>query len=354
MSTRTFRLLAAAATLLLGGTLAMAAPAVAAPTNDEIANAQVLPEALPVSVPGTTVGATGESGEKVFSNAAKASVWFSWKASVTGTVVVDLCGPVSAGGDPLTGVGVYTGAGTTWAGLTKVTDTAGPCKLRFGATFGTTYKIQVDYLDAETEFVLGLHLPQPPANDNFASAQTVTGLPFSIPGSTIEATFESGEPSGLGGSSSRSVWYSWTAPSSGHVQLSGCPFETQRGSAANRKMAVYTGTTLAGLTNVVETANCKVEFDAVAGTKYKIAFSGSFSGEGTFTLAMRSATPPANDDFLAAQAIGPQLPLAVTGDDSFATTEPGENTQTEWVELERPPIAPSPGSGSTKGRRWRR
>jgi hypothetical protein len=322
---RRLRTLVAAATALVA-VLVLAAPAAAAPANDEIANAQTLPEALPLSVPGTTVGATGEAGEKVFGNEAKDSVWFSWKASVTGTVVVDLCGPFSGPVGAVSGIGVYTGAGTTWASLTKVTDTAGPCKLKFAATTGTTYKIQVDFFGGEGEFVLGLHLPQPPANDNFASAQPVAGLPFSVPGSTIEATFETGEPAFLGGSGgSRSVWYSWTAPSTGHVQLDGCPFETQRGSAANMAMGVYTGTTLAGLTEVVETHNCKVEFDAVAATNYKIAYSGNFSGEGTFTLAMRSATPPANDNFAAAQTIGPQLPLEVTGDNSFATTEAGES-----------------------------
>lgn len=326
MIARRLRTLAASGIALVAA-LALAAPADAAPANDEIANAQTLPEALPLSVPGTTIGATGEPGEKVYSSEAKDSVWFRWKASVTGTVVVDLCGPFSAPVGASSGIGVYTGPGTTWASLTMVTDTDGPCKLKFAATAGTTYKIQIDVVGGEGEFVLALHLPQPPANDNFASAQPLAGLPFSVAGSTIEATFETGEPAALGGSSaSRSVWYSWTAPSSGHVQLAGCPFETQRGSAANMAMGVYTGTTLAGLTKVVETNNCKVEFDAVASTNYKIAFSGNFSGEGTFTLAMRSATPPSNDNFAAAQTLGPQLPLAVTGDNSFATLESGENT----------------------------
>jgi hypothetical protein len=312
--------------IALVAALALAAPAGAAPANDQIAGAQALPEALPLSVPGTTVGATGEPGEKVFGNEAKDSVWFSWKASVTGSVVVDLCGPFSGPNSAFSGIGVYTGAGTTWASLTKVADTAGPCKLKFPATAGTTYKIQIDFFGGEGEFILGLHLPQLPANDNFASAQPVSGLPFSVAGSTIEATFEAGEPASLGGSGgSRSVWYSWTAPSTGHVQLEGCPFQTQRGSAANMTMGVYTGSTLAGLTKVVETNNCKVEFDAVATTNYKIAFSGTSVGEGTFTLAMHSATPPANDNFAAAQTLAPQLPLAVTGDNSFATTESGES-----------------------------
>lgn len=315
-----------ASALALLGALALAAPAVAAPANDNIAGAQVLSSALPVSVAGTTVGATGESGEKVFGNSATESVWFSWASTINATVVVDLCAGFSGGNSAASGIGVYTG-GTTFASLTKVADTAGPCKLRFAATSGTVYKIQVDYLHAQGTFTLALHLPQPPANDNFASAQALPGsLPVSVAGSTIEATFQTGEPGALGGSEgSRSVWYSWTPTATGHVQLGVCPFDTQPGSAANTAAGVYTGTTLATLTKVVETNNCTVEFDASAGTNYKIAFSGNFSGEGTFTLALRSATPPANDNLAAATPIGPGLPLSAHGDNDFATVETGES-----------------------------
>jgi hypothetical protein len=74
LNARILRTLAAVASVLLVA-LALAAPAVAAPANDEISAAQVLPEALPSSTPGTTVAATGEADEKVGGNEAKASVW---------------------------------------------------------------------------------------------------------------------------------------------------------------------------------------------------------------------------------------------------------------------------------------
>jgi hypothetical protein len=129
---------AAVAALSVLGALVVAAPAAAAPANDEIAAAQVLPEALPSSTPGTTITATGEAGEKVFGNEAKATVWYSWKASTTGTVVIDTCGPFNGGSEVLTGLGAYTGSGTTFASLVKVADTAGPSKLRLAAVAGTT------------------------------------------------------------------------------------------------------------------------------------------------------------------------------------------------------------------------
>lgn len=314
---------AVAATLALAAVLVLAPAAIAAPANDNIAGAQTLPAALPSTTPATTVGATGEPGETVYSNQANESVWFKWTPSAGTTAFVDLCESGFTGAaHPIFGIGVYTG-GTTWGSLTKVADTAGPCKLKFSATGGITYKIQVDFLQAQGDFTLRLRKPQPPANDNFASAQNLGGaLPFTVPGSTIDATGEAGDPMGSG---ARDVWYSWTAPSSGHVQLGGCPFETQPGSAGNKILAVYTGSTLASLVKVAQTENCKMEFDAVSGTNYKIVFNGSADGEGTFTLAMKSAPQPANDNLAAAELVGPELPFAVAGDNSFATLEPEES-----------------------------
>lgn len=324
LDARPFRAGALAALALLG-TLLLAATASAAPANDNIAGAKVLPAALPSTTPATTVGATGEPGETVYSNPATESVWFAWTPSASTTAFVDLCNSGFTGdATPTFGIGVYTG-GATWASLTVVAETAGPCKLKFSATAGTTYKIQVDFLHAQGDFNFTLRKPQPPANDNFASAQNLgNALPFSVAGSTIDATSgEAGEPSL--GFPARTVWYSWTAPVTGHVQLGGCPFETQPGSAANKILAVYTGATLATLGKVAETTNCKMELDVAAGTTYKIVFSGSVAGEGTFTLSMVSATPPANDNLAAAAVVGPALPFSVAGDNSFATLEPEES-----------------------------
>jgi hypothetical protein len=334
-----------AAALTPLGALALAAPALAAPANDNLANAQVLGPALPISVPATTVGATGEAGETAGGNPATESVWFSWTPSASTTAVIDLCGAGFTGSSSaFPEIGVFTG-GTTFAGLTKVPVTIGSCKVRFAATAAVTYKIQVDWVHSQGEFVLGLHVHQPPANDDFAAAQAIGGpLPFSVPGSTDEATFEAGEPPVLGGpEGSRSVWFSWTAPSGGHVQLGGCPFETLPGSASNLAMGVYTGASLGALTKVVETNNCTVEFDAVAATNYKIAFSGEVRGEGTFTLSLRDAPKPTDDDLAAAQIIGPALPQLIGGDNSFATIEEGEG------KLE---IGGLPGSTHSVWYRW--
>jgi hypothetical protein len=79
---------------------------------------------------------------------------------------------------------------------------------------------------------------------------------------------------------------------------------------------------------VVEVASsfsgCKASFQAVEGTTYRIKFDTYFGGEGDFTLTMLEETPPANDDFATAPAIGPGLPISVGGSTVFSTVETGE------------------------------
>ena len=60
----------------------------------------------------------------------------------------------------------------------------------------------------------------PPANDNFDSPVVITGFPATVYGSNIEATVETGEslPDGYD-YAVESVWYTWTAPASGLVQI---------------------------------------------------------------------------------------------------------------------------------------
>lgn len=310
--------------------LAVFAPAAAsaAPPNDEIAAAQEIAPELPATVFSTTVGATGEPGETIYSagNPVDASVWFKWTPTANTTAVVSLCGTDFSATTGTRAIGVYTGAGGTFASRTEVAAIAGECHLSFEALAATTYKIQVAFVKGEGDFRLDLRAYQPPANDNFAGAQNLgNALPTSVAGSTVDSGWQSGDPAFLGTETgARSVWYSWTAPSSGQVQIQVCPFEILPGSASNLALAAYTGASLGSLVNVAQTTSCSLEFNAVSGTVYRIAFSGTERGEGTFTLALRAAAPPANDDLADATTVGPALPLLVSGDTTFSTTEAGE------------------------------
>src|SRR4051794_20893689 len=84
-----------------------------------------------------------------------------------------------------------------------------------------------------------------PANDNFANATALSGSNVSTAGDNIGATAEAGEPNHAGNASAHSVWWSWTAPSTGRFVIDTCDFNT-----VDTVLAVYTGNTLAALSEV--------------------------------------------------------------------------------------------------------
>ena len=104
-----------------------------------------------------------------------------------------------------------------------------------GDPFGTTF--------AGADFVLG-----PPTNDNFKSAQAVSGTSFTVSGSNINATAEPNETAHVTDDSqaNASVWYAWKAPVTGSYTLNTI------GSSFNTELAVYTGTDISTLTTIVQ------------------------------------------------------------------------------------------------------
>ena len=125
----------------------------------------------------------------------------------------------------------------------------------------------------------------PPVNDDYANATTIAGkLPVQVDGTNAEATKEAGEPNHGGDAGVASVWYSWTAPATGPVQIHTC-----NGPSFDTLLGVYTETgSVPPFSNLHEEAGnddfCAhgslVELDAVQGTVYKIAVD-TFSGSGT-------------------------------------------------------------------------
>jgi hypothetical protein len=127
--------------------------------------------------------------------------------------------------------------------------------------------------------------PAAPANDNFASAQVITGCSGSLTSTNVGATRETGagEPVNPDSSgSTKSVWYQWQAPSSGSVTIS------TAGSRFDTTLAVYSGSSVGALgtavahnddaaddPNTVEReVSSSVTFNAVQGTTYRIAVNG--------------------------------------------------------------------------------
>ena len=91
------------------------------------------------------------------------------------------------------------------------------------------------------------------------------------------------------------MWYTWLAPASGTVELS------TYGSTFDTLLAVYTGTSLSNLVEIVSndddenndpgaSANrffaSRVNFNALAGTAYQIALDGFDGAEGSYLLSV--------------------------------------------------------------------
>ncbi len=322
-----------AALILAAGPIHATVPAAlaAAPSNDAFANAQPLSGALPIVASGTNVDATAEAGEPDHDgDPADHSVWFGWTPTASATVIIEACaGPL------LARVGVYTGGAVD--ALTEVGVGIAPppsClggfdpAVRLDAIAGTTYRIAIDgFATDEDAFELRIRVPNPPSNDAFTGAQTLAGpLPITISGTNADATKESGEPNHAGNEGGSSVWYAWTAPTSGPFAIDPCDadFPTLLG--------VYTGAAVGSLTEITSGfgfGSCDAAMlDATAGTTYRIAVDGVLTtggiSQGGFNLEIRALDTPANDDFADAQAIEGSPPIIVNGTNVDATKEQGE------------------------------
>ena len=126
--------------------------------------------------------------------------------------------------------------------------------------------------------------PPPPANDNFASAQVLSGCSGSASGANIGATREGSEPSNPDSpTTTTSVWYQWQAPTTASVTMDtiGSDFDTV--------LAVYTGASLGSLTLLTNNDDRSqspheitslVTFSATQGTVYRIAVAGFDNNSG--------------------------------------------------------------------------
>lgn len=228
------------------------------PANDNLANA-ITNTGSSGTVFGDNLFATLEPKEPpIFrSNVGGASIWYSWTASSDGVVTIDTSGSTFD-----TVLGVYVSTSQTNLTMTNLLEVAEDddfngkltSLVSFPVTAGTTYKIDIDGYNGpngtitnvpEGYVVLNWNLAPLPPNDYFANALSLgTQLSGSISGNNIGATAEPNEPLHAGFPASQTVWYSWTAPASGDVEMDTI------GSSFDTVLAVYTGTSLSTLTQV--------------------------------------------------------------------------------------------------------
>lgn len=145
-----------------------------------------------------------------------------------------------------------------------------------------------------------------PANDNFAAAQTLTGVRVEVTATNVGATKEAGEPDHAFNAGGKSVWFKWTAPQGGNYLVGTNRTESNFDSLLN----LYTGTAVTSLVNrgssnnISSPVNMKsvVLISVAQGATYNIAVDGaSVSGgpaaEGAFTLDIRPIFPYQSADY---------------------------------------------------------
>jgi len=174
----------------------------------------------------------------------------------------------------------------------------------------------------------------PSGADLFANATVISGAFYSDASDNTGAT---GETQQIGltvydeadlvhaNGDINSLWWQWTAPSSGQYEIN------TFGSSIDTVLAVYSGT---DFSNLVEEASndddligndgvtqSRVQFMATAGVNYHIAIDGFLSDTGF--IALNLGGEPANDDFANATVV---TGGTVTGSNVQATFEVGEPT----------------------------
>ena len=127
-----------------------------------------------------------------------------------------------------------------------------------------------------------------PSNDAFASAIALSGYSGAVEWGNLGATAQSGEPLHADAANAGSVWWTWTAPAKGTVEIS------TAGSAFDTVLGVYTGTAVGSLSKVASNddhggaSTSRVVFDtAAAGTVYRIAVAGYDGTSGALALSWR-------------------------------------------------------------------
>lgn len=172
-----------------------------------------------------------------------------------------------------------------------------------------------------------------PFNDDFSRRPRLSGDNLALRASNAGATAETGEPAHAGAAAASSLWWEWTAPTSGTVSVDTI------GSTYDTVLAIYTGSAVGALTpvaandnttgdNNVGTINSRLTFTAQAGTTYQFAVDGKFAQTGLTLLNL--GTTPANDAF-ASPATITGVSTHLTATNANCSRESGEPYISGWL-----------------------
>jgi subtilisin family serine protease len=273
---------------LANALLGAATPTPVRPANDVFASA-IAASTATWTLMGNNTDGTSETGEPAHAgNSAAKSVWWAFTAPSSGTCTLRTFGSTFD-----TVLAVYTG--TSVGSLLAVasndnsTSTVLDSTVSFSTVKGTIYRFVVDGKSGASGVIqlsASLVAALTPVNDTFSAATVLTGTSFSVKGSNIGATVQTGEPKHAGIAGGKSVWWSWTAPSTGTFTLA------TAGSSFDTTLGIYTGTAVNALRVVgsnddqsTTLRTSKVVVSVVAGTTYRIAVDGYSAASGAITLA---------------------------------------------------------------------
>ncbi len=300
-------------------------PCTSPPANDNFVSAQAITSPS-VTVIGANSCSSREGGEpRHADNMAERSVWYRWVAPYTGAARINTLG---SSFDTL--LAVYRG--NTVGALTGIASNDDAQGGRWSAvTFAVTnsgvYYVAIDgWNGAEGGVALNIN---PATNDRFTNCLPIAGLSGTVAGVNSGAGGEAFEPPHAGQPAGRSLWYCWIAPTNGPFR-----FHT-RGSSFDTRLAIYTGTTLSNLVEVagnddVDTSRASVVlFDAIPGTVYLVAVTGS--REGVVSLSWAPAVRPVITSIVPASTNAFELALSGQPGDTYLLQRSGDLRT--WVDL---------------------
>ncbi len=135
--------------------------------------------------------------------------------------------------------------------------------------------------------------PTASGNDSFAGASLIPDAAITQTGNNTSATRETNEPLVSGSEGGHSLWWKWTAPSTGRFTI------TTEGSGFDTTLGVYIGNVLNALALVAEdddsggrSITSTISFDTLAGQTYNIAVDGHDATDtGDIRLRIDLSTP---------------------------------------------------------------
>jgi hypothetical protein len=280
-------------------------------SNDSFASAASL-EGLESTVFVHTGNATKEIGEPNHAgNAGGKSVWFRWTPPASGRVII-----TTRGSSFPTVTALYRGTSLENLQLAASSADRPEGEIRQPITAGETVYIAVDGKDgASGNLFLSVSTSLPP-NDEFADRSLLIGENATATGSNVGSSSEIGEPG------QRTIWWKWTAPSTGAFTI------TTLGSTFPTWLAIYTGNSIENLRFITDNLyytneNARLTIKAEAGVEYQIQVSGDDGATGDVNLSLFPANRPSNDDFANRTRLG-NLNELVTGTDFDAAFDPVE------------------------------